>query len=266
MESIKKSVYLGNTLPAEIDNNNSNMPKSIFNSCTHPCEQRCIREQEEQKQDNFDLTNVINTVSDNDYISDNFSDDSSDNYINLDALMNIGSTKPQPQPQPQLNLLNKNELVKQHNISNKISQVSSLIETWDEKRCSWDEYFSCIALLISTRSTSKRLKVGSVIVKNNRIISAGYNGFPSGTPHISIMRDGHEQNTIHAEQNAIADAARRGVSIENTTIYVTHKPCINCTKFIISSGITNIKYLKDYRNDELADELLNASKITIQKV
>ena len=248
------------------------MPKSIFNSCTHPCEQRCIREQEEQEQeqeeqeqeqeeqDNFDLTNVINTVSDNNYLSD----DSSDDSINLDTLMNIGSTK--PQPKPQLNSLNKNELVKQHNISNKISLVSSLIETWGEKRCSWDEYFSCIALLISTRATSKRLKVGSVIVKNNRIISAGYNGFPSGTPHISIMRDGHEQNTIHAEQNAIADAARRGVSIENTTIYVTHKPCINCTKFIISSGITNIKYLKDYRNDELADELLNASKITIQKV
>jgi len=260
MESIKKSVYLGNILPAGVDDDDSNMPKSIFNSCTHPCEQRCIREQEQYNQDNIDLTDVINTVSDNDNSDNDSSDDSSDDSIDLDALMNIGSTK------PQLKSLDKDISIKPHKVSNKISLLSSLIENWDDKRCSWDEYFSCIALLISTRSTSKRLKVGSVIVKNNRIISAGYNGFPSGTPHISIMRDGHEQNTIHAEQNAIADAARRGVSIENTTIYITHRPCINCTKFIISAGITNIKYLKDYRNDELADELLNASKITIQKV
>jgi len=250
MESIKKSVYLGNSLPAEIDDDDSNMPKSIFNSCTHPCEQRCIQEQEQ------DLTNVIDTVSTS--ISES---DSSNDSIDLDALMNIGKII-----KPQSNSIYRNIPVKQHQVSNKISQLSSLIKSWDDERCSWDEYFSCIALLISARSTSKRLKVGSVIVKNNRIISAGYNGFPSGTPHISIMRDGHEQNTIHAEQNAIADAARRGVSIENTTIYVTHRPCINCTKFIISSGITNIKYLEDYRNDELADELLNASKITIQKV
>ena len=250
MESIKKSVYLGNSLPAGVDDDDSNMPKSIFNSCTHPCEQRCIQEQEQ------DLTNVIDTVSTS--ISES---DSSNDSIDLDALMNIGKII-----KPQSNSIYRNIPVKQHQVSNKISQLSSLIKSWDDERCSWDEYFSCIALLISARSTSKRLKVGSVIVKNNRIISAGYNGFPSGTPHVSIMRDGHEQNTIHAEQNAIADAARRGVSIENTTIYVTHRPCINCTKFIISAGITNIKYLKDYRNDELADELLNASKITIQKV
>jgi len=254
MESIKKSVYLGNSLPAGVDDDDSNMPKSIFNSCTHPCEQRCIQEQEQEQ----DLTNVIDTVSTS--ISES---DSSNDSIDLDVLMNIGKII---KPQSQLNSLDKDISVKQNQVSNKISQLSSLIKSWDDERCSWDEYFSCIALLISARSTSKRLKVGSVIVKNNRIISAGYNGFPSGTPHISIMRDGHEQNTIHAEQNAIADAARRGVSIENTTIYVTHRPCINCTKFIISSGITNIKYLEDYRNDELADELLNASKITIQKV
>ena len=263
MESIKKSVYLGNSLPAGVDDDDSNMPKSIFNSCTHPCEQRCIQEQERK---NIDLTDVIDTVS----ISNSESDDDSSSSnsidsIDLDALMNIGKII-KPQSQSQSNPLHKNIPAKQHQVSNKISLLSSLIKSWDGERCSWDEYFSCIALLISTRSTSSRLKVGSVIVKKNRIISAGYNGFPSGTPHISIMRDGHEQNTIHAEQNAIADAARRGVSIENTTIYVTHRPCINCTKFIISSGITSIKYLEDYRNDELADELLNASKITIQKV
>jgi dCMP deaminase len=80
------------------------------------------------------------------------------------------------------------------------------------------------------------------------------------------MRHSHEQNTIHAEQNAIADAARRGVSIQDTTIYITHRPCINCAKFIISSGIIKIKYLSDYRNDDLVDQLLNASNISIEKV
>ena len=80
------------------------------------------------------------------------------------------------------------------------------------------------------------------------------------------MRNSHEQNTIHAEQNAIADAARRGVSIDKSTIYITHRPCINCTKFIISSGIKHIKYLKDYRNDDLVEQLLKTSNISLQKV
>ena len=132
-------------------------------------------------------------------------------------------------------------------------------------RSKWDEYFMGLTHLFSIRSPSKRLKVGAVIVKNKRIISSGYNGFPSNTPHVSIMRDTHEQNTIHAEQNAIADAACRGVSIKDATIYITHYPCINCTKFIIASGIKNIIYSDDYRNDELVSELLKLSNINIKK-
>ena len=97
-------------------------------------------------------------------------------------------------------------------------------------------------------------------------ISTEDNGFLPGCPHQSYMRDGHEQATIHAEQNAIADAARRGVSIDKSTIYITHRPCINCTKFIISSGIKHIKYLKDYRNDDLVEQLLKTSNISLQKV
>ena len=252
------SIYTRNSLPAGLDDD-INLPDSIFNTSTHPCEKKCIEEQQytnaitETNQKQNDLTDVIETLS----ISNTDDDISSseDDLVDLDVLMNFGMDK-----------VNVKMSKKKNKTSSKIFLLSSLIKSWDNDRCSWDEYFSCIALLISTRSPSKRLKVGSVIVKNNRIISAGYNGFPSGTPHKSIMRDEHEQNTIHAEQNAIADAARRGVSIENSTIYITHRPCINCTKFIISAGIINIKYLEDYRNDELVDELLNASKIIIEKV
>lgn len=154
-------------------------------------------------------------------------------------------------------------------IMNKLESLKLLLDSWDkdeDNRISWEEYFMGIALLISSRSPSKRLKVGSVIVKDNRIISAGYNGFPSGTPHISIMRDDHEQNTLHAEQNAIADAARRGTPIQDSTIYITHYPCINCTKFIIASGIKEIIYYDNYRNDEIVNKLLEDAKINIKKI
>lgn len=154
-------------------------------------------------------------------------------------------------------------------IMNKLESLKLLLDSWDkdeDDRISWEEYFMGIALLISSRSPSKRLKVGSVIVKDNRIISAGYNGFPSGTPHISIMRDDHEQNTLHAEQNAIADAARRGTPIQDSTIYITHYPCINCTKFIIASGIKEIIYYDNYRNDEIVNKLLEDAKINIKKI
>ena len=189
---------------------------------------------------------------------DDSSDDSEDLLLNI--AMNIG--KQTDKKIVKLSCL----LPQKPKVENKkVQELSNLINTWQHERCSWDEYFSCIALLISSRSPSERLKVGSVIVKDNRIISAGYNGFPSGTPHVSIMRDSHEQNTIHAEQNAIADAASRGVSIKDSTIYITHYPCINCTKFIIASGIKKIIYSEDYRNDELVEQLLKNSNISIVK-
>ncbi len=134
-------------------------------------------------------------------------------------------------------------------------------------RESWDEYFITTAFLIATRSPSIKLRVGAVITENNRIIAAGYNGFFSGSKtDKTISRDGHEMNTIHAEQNAITDAAKRGVSTANTTIYITHYPCIYCTKLIISAGIKHIKYYDDYRNDELVSVFLDDSDVTIQKL
>ena len=249
MDIIKNSVYGGDVLPANIGNN-SNIPISIFGNPTHPCEIKCMNETI-YNDENHEFVNESEPKSE--------SESETDSDELLDIAVNIGTTKKELIPKKINTNLKEND-------SNKVQQLSSLIESWKSDRCSWDEYFSCISLLISTRSPSKRLKVGSVIVKNNRIISAGYNGFPSGTPHVSIMRDSHEQNTIHAEQNAIADAARRGVSIDKSTIYITHRPCINCTKFIISSGIKHIKYLKDYRNDDLVEKLLKTSHISLQKV
>ena len=146
-----------------------------------------------------------------------------------------------------------------------LKKIYDTVQTLDN-RLDWKEYFMSLALLISSRSPSKRLKVGSVIVKDNRVISCGYNGFPSGAPHDSIIRDGHEINTIHSEQNSISDSAKRGVAIQNTTIYITHFPCINCAKYIISSGIVEVIYLDDYRNDEIVLELFKQANIKIHKI
>lgn len=120
---------------------------------------------------------------------------------------------------------------------------------------SWDDYFMETAKLASVRSPCERLQVGCVIVKDNRLISMGYNGFLAGTEHRSIVRDGHEQATIHAEMNAVTDAAKRGVSIDGSVAYITHYPCINCYKALASSGVQKIYYRNDYRNDPVIDEL-----------
>jgi dCMP deaminase len=120
----------------------------------------------------------------------------------------------------------------------------------------WKEYFKNIVLETAKRSSCKRLKVGCILVKENRIISQGYNGFLSGHPHISIVIDNHEIATIHAEQNAIIDCAKRGVSCNNSDAYITHFPCINCLKFLIQAGIKNIFYIYDYNNNyNLIDSL-----------
>ena len=122
-------------------------------------------------------------------------------------------------------------------------------------RISWNEYFMKAAELASVRSPCERLKVGCVLVKNNRLISMGYNGFLSGSEHISIVRDGHEQATIHAEINSITDAAKRGVSVDGATAYITHYPCLNCYKALASSGIKHIYYKTSYRDDPVISEL-----------
>jgi len=111
------------------------------------------------------------------------------------------------------------------------------------------------AELASVRSPCERLKVGCVLVKNNRLISMGYNGFLSGSEHKSIIRDNHEQATIHAEINAITDAAKRGVSIDGAEAYITHYPCLNCFKALASSGVKKIYYKVDYKNNPIIKDL-----------
>lgn len=118
-------------------------------------------------------------------------------------------------------------------------------------RPSWDEYFKEIVQVTAKRSPCERLQVGCLFVTNNRIVSQGYNGFLPGCEHKSIVRDGHEQATVHAEQNAIADCAKRGVSCEGATAYITHYPCIICCRMLLAAGIKEIKYIHDYKNDPL---------------
>ena len=150
-----------------------------------------------------------------------------------------------------------------------IEDVNCLVKSLTE-RPSWDEYFMATAILISSRSSCDRLHVGCILVSGeahkNRIIAAGYNGFLPGAPHVSRVSEGHEQGTVHAEQNAISDAARRGVSVEGATVYVTHFPCVNCVKILIAAGIKKIKYHLDYRNDPIVTELLAESNIPIEQL
>jgi dCMP deaminase len=138
------------------------------------------------------------------------------------------------------------------------------------RRPTWDEYFMATAVLIATRSNCDRLHVGCVIVsggdKRNRLVAAGYNGFLPGTPHVSRVRGGHEQATVHAEQNAIADAARRGSSVAGCVAYVTHYPCINCAKIFAASGIAEIKYRSDYHNDPIVRPLMTDAGVTLKKL
>lgn len=133
-------------------------------------------------------------------------------------------------------------------------------------RPDWDTYFKKITLVTSERSPCERLQVGCVLVKENRIVSQGYNGFLPGCPHQSIVCNNHEQATVHAEQNAIADCAKRGVDCNNSTAYITHYPCIICTRILLAAGISKIKYIHDYKNDELVEVFTNQCNVDVQKI
>lgn len=138
-------------------------------------------------------------------------------------------------------------------------------------RVSWQEYFMDIAVKVSSRSTCDRAMVGCLIVNDdNRIVSTGYNGSVSGNPHCDdvghTLRDNHCIATIHAEMNAILYCAKEGISINNCTVYVTHFPCLSCTKALIQSGIKHIYYKHDYRIDSYAIELLDKNNIRHEKI
>ena len=133
-------------------------------------------------------------------------------------------------------------------------------------RLNWDDYFIEIAQVTAKRSACERLQVGCILVKDKRIISQGYNGFLPGCPHQSIIRNNHEEATVHAEQNAIADCAKRGVSCKGSTAYITHYPCIICTRILLASGIKEIKYIEDYKNDSLVGEFCGQCNVPVNKI
>lgn len=133
-------------------------------------------------------------------------------------------------------------------------------------RSSWDEYFKELVKVTSTRSSCSRLKVGCLFVKDNRIISQGYNGYIQGFKHEPLIENNHNIATIHAEQNAILDCAKRGVSSYNCTAYITHTPCFTCTKLMIGAGIKQIKYITDYNIDNKIYDLANEGNIKIIKL
>ena len=138
------------------------------------------------------------------------------------------------------------------------------------QRISWEEYFMAQSHLLSLRSTCSRLSVGATIVKDKRIVSGGYNGSIKGDEHcIDVgceVVEGHCVRTIHAEINAILQCSKFGVGTEGATIYVTHFPCLNCTRSIIQAGIKEICYANDYRNNEYARELLEKSGVVVRKI
>ena len=139
-----------------------------------------------------------------------------------------------------------------------------------QKRISWDQYFIAQAAILSTRSTCTRLHVGAVIVQNNRIITSGYNGAVSGTPHCTdvgdLIVDGHCIRAVHAEQNALMQAAQMGISVDGAEVYVTDVPCIHCTKLLLQAGIAKINFMRDYHNDAFAEALLAEKHVSLQQV
>ena len=125
----------------------------------------------------------------------------------------------------------------------------------DVKRVDWDNYFMNIADQVATRSTCDRKHVGAVIVRNRTILSTGYNGSVRGAPHCDDvghdMEHDHCVRTVHAEANAIAQAARNGVNIDNSEIFITASPCLTCFKLAANSGIRAVHYMEFYRDERI---------------
>lgn len=143
------------------------------------------------------------------------------------------------------------------------------------QRPSWDQYFMDITRLVATRSTCLRRQVGALLVKDRNILATGYNGVPSGITHCETAGclrerlgvpsgERHELcRGLHAEQNAIIQAARHGTNIDGSTLYCTTMPCIICTKMLINAGITTVVYAEGYA-DALAREMIAEAGISIR--
>jgi dCMP deaminase len=148
-----------------------------------------------------------------------------------------------------------------------------------KKRPDWDTYFLRITQFVASRSTCLRRQVGAVIVKDRRILATGYNGAPNGVRHCFQLPGGclRESRNIpsgqrqelcrglHAEQNAILQAAAFGVSLKDSELYCTHQPCVTCAKMLINAGIKRVVFLGSYP-DELSLELLEEGKVALERI
>ena len=132
-------------------------------------------------------------------------------------------------------------------------------------RPSWDDYFMGIASQVARRSTCDRARVGAIIVKDRRILTTGYNGSPAGLAHCDeighLMVNGHCVRTLHAEQNAIIQAALHGVGVAGGTLYVTHQPCLTCAKMIINAGIRRVVFAGHYPDPHAVTFLQDAGVV-----
>ena len=135
-------------------------------------------------------------------------------------------------------------------------------------RVSWDQYFLNIAREVATRSTCDRKHVGALIVKDKTILATGYNGSMRGSDHCDdlghLMEDNHCIRTIHAEANAIVQAAKNGTAINDSEIYVTASPCFPCFKLIVNSGIKRIVFGEFYRDEKIFDLALKLNIVLLQ--
>jgi len=134
-------------------------------------------------------------------------------------------------------------------------------------RPSWDSYFMKIAQDVALRSTCDRAMVGAVLVREKHIIATGYNGSPAGLEHCDdighLMVDGHCVRTVHAEVNAIIQAAVFGQATKDADCYVTHFPCLNCTKMLINARISRLVYFNSYRDDPTALDFLRRAGVEV---
>lgn len=138
------------------------------------------------------------------------------------------------------------------------------------ERITWDQFFMAQSHLLALRSTCTRLAVGATIVRDKRIIAGGYNGSISGDDHCidkgCYVVDNHCVRTVHAETNALLQCAKYGTPTNGADLYVTHFPCLPCTKSIIQAGIKNLYYATDYKNNAYAIELLEQAGVNVLHV
>ncbi|GEK33312.1 ComE operon protein 2 [Kurthia sibirica] len=138
------------------------------------------------------------------------------------------------------------------------------------ERITWNQFFMAQSHLLALRSTCTRLSVGATIVRDKRIIAGGYNGSISGDDHCidkgCYVVDNHCVRTVHAETNALLQCAKYGTPTNGADLYVTHFPCLPCSKTIIQAGIKNLYYAKDYKNNEYAVELFKQADVHIEHI